>query len=118
QKKNVEYWYNLKKVHEDIVKGSYSHVATVDQKVVGTIGGAITDPGVSEIFVFYVDELYRYKGIGSKLLEKFTKEQKSRGATKQYVSVEEENELGIPFYTSHGFTQTGENKRYWRLLQE
>ncbi len=118
QKKNVEYWYNPKKIHEDIIKGSYTHVAIVNQEVVGTIGGTMTSPSVSEIYVFYVDQAYRYKGIGSKLLDTFTWEHIKNSATKQYVSVEEGNELGIPFYQSHGFKQNNVSKRYWRPLNQ
>jgi len=116
QVKNVEYWYNHKRVVEDIVKGIYTHVAMVDKKVAGTIGGTITEPGVSEIFVFYVDGVYRYKGIGTKLLKAFTEEHLKLGATEQYVSVQEGNQLGIPFYKSRGFQQKGNNKRFWRQL--
>ncbi|GEL77647.1 GNAT family N-acetyltransferase [Tenuibacillus multivorans] len=116
QNKNVEYWYNHKRVQEDIVKGIYTHVAMVDQKVAGTIGGVVSEPNISEIYVFYVDEMYRYKGIGRKLLDAFTKEHIKNGATEQYVSVEEENELGLPFYKSRGFQQNIQDKRYWRQL--
>ncbi|MUK89286.1 GNAT family N-acetyltransferase [Ornithinibacillus sp. L9] len=116
QLKNVEYWYNHNRVMEDIVKGIYTHVALVDEKVVGTIGGAMIEQGVSEIYVFYVDELFRYKGIGGRLLDAFTKVHIKKGATEQYVSVQEGNELGIPFYKSRGFQQKGQNKRYWRQI--
>lgn len=78
----------------------------------------MTRPSVSEIYVFYVDQAYRYKGIGSKLLDAFMREHIKNGATLQYVSVEEGNELGIPFYQSHGFKQNSESKRYWRPLND
>ncbi|MDY0406447.1 GNAT family N-acetyltransferase [Virgibacillus sp. 179-BFC.A HS] len=116
QIKNIEYWYNHKRVVEDIVKVIYTHVAMVDKEVAGTIGGTITEPGVSEIFVFYVDDVYRYKGIGTELLDAFTKEHIKKGATEQYVSVQEGNELGIPFYKSRGFQQKEQKKRFWRQI--
>ncbi|MCG5103371.1 GNAT family N-acetyltransferase [Oceanobacillus alkalisoli] len=75
------------------MKGTYTHVALVNGKVVGTIGGGMTGPDVSEIYVFYVDDNYRYKGIGAKLLKAFTKKHIERGAKKQYVSVQEGNDL-------------------------
>lgn len=115
QMKNIEYWYHHGRVLEDIIKGIYSHVAIVERKVAGTIGGVLTEAGVSEIYVFYVDEVFRYKGIGTKLLDAFTNEHIKNGATKQYVSVQEGNKLGIPFYKSRGFQQ-GEDKRYLRQL--
>ena len=116
QNKNVEHWYNHERVHDDIVKGTYTHVALVDGKVVGTIGGVMTGPDVSEIYVFYVDDNYRYKGIGAKLLKAFTKKHMERGAKKQYVSVQEGNELGIPFYKARGFRQQDQKGRYWRRI--
>src|SRR5699024_6130167 len=116
QLENVEYWYNHQRIDEDIKKGVYTHVAMIDDKVVGTIGGTITEPGISEIYVFYIDEMYRYKGIGTKLLDAFTKEHTNNGATEQYVSIEEGNKLGTPFYVSRGFRQLSENKRYWRQI--
>lgn len=84
-------------------------------EVVGTIGGVLTDGRLSEIYVFYVDAAYRYQGIGKKLLDTFTLEHVKQGATKQVVSVEKGNTLGIPFYEARGF-RLGENKRYWRIL--
>ncbi|WP_010095328.1 GNAT family N-acetyltransferase [Ornithinibacillus scapharcae] len=116
QLKNVEYWYNHKRVLEDIEKGTYTHVALVDDKVAGTIGGIMTAPNISEIYVFYVDEVFRYKGIGTKLLHEFTNIHINCGATEQVVSVEEGNTLGIPFYLSHGFRQREQDKRYWRKI--
>ncbi|MFZ3579477.1 GNAT family N-acetyltransferase [Virgibacillus sp. DJP39] len=46
-----------------------------------------------EIYVLYVDETYRYKGIGRKLLEALTLQQMNKGATEQWVSVQEGNQL-------------------------
>ncbi|GGN58087.1 GNAT family N-acetyltransferase [Oceanobacillus indicireducens] len=116
QAKNVEHWYNHERVLEDIVQGAYAHVALVDGKVVGTIGGVMTDPSVSEIYVFYVDENYRYQGIGARLLEAFTKKHVEKGAREQYVSVQEGNELGIPFYMARGFRQLEQKGRYLRRI--
>lgn len=116
QQKNVEHWYNHKRVHEDIVKGVYTHVALVGDRVVGTIGGMMTEPTISEIYVFYIDKQYRYQGIGTKLLEAFTEEHVRKGAIEQYVSVQEGNKYGIPFYESKGFRQRDDNNRYWRNL--
>src|SRR5699024_8457321 len=115
---NVKQWYNVERVREDIKKGIYTHVAIADGKVAGIIGGILTEEGTSEIYVFYIDEKYRYQGIGSKLLERFTDEHVNDGATDQYASVEKDNELGIPFYISRGFQQHEINKRYWRKLIE
>ncbi|SEQ90304.1 Acetyltransferase (GNAT) family protein [Virgibacillus subterraneus] len=128
QTKNVDFWYNHEKVYHDIKAGLYSHVALFNSEAVGVIGGAMTGPNVGEIFVLYVDETYRYKGIGKRLLEVFTKQQIDSGATEQWVSVQDENQRGIPFYEARGFlyqkeknsiTDTGEKQvslRYSRQL--
>lgn len=108
QDENVTYWYNHDKVRADIESGSYSHVALIDSKVVGTIGGAITKPGRGDVFVLYVDETYRYQGIGRRLLAEFTKEQATEGAREQWVSVEKDNWHGIPFYEARGFVLQNE----------
>jgi ribosomal protein S18 acetylase RimI-like enzyme len=104
QKKNVEFWYNHEKVSKDILHGMYSYIALEDQKVVGVVGAGITEPANGEIFVLYVDETYRYMGIGRLLLEKVTKDQQNQGVVKQWVSVQEGNQLGLPFYEARGFS--------------
>ncbi|GIO22714.1 GNAT family N-acetyltransferase [Oceanobacillus sp. J11TS1] len=128
QNKNVMDWYNHERVKVDIEEGAYTHVALLDSRVVGVIGGGITNHLVSEVFVFYVDEKYRYKGIGRRLLNALTREQKDKGATVQWVSVQEGNEKGFPFYEAQGFlmhekrigcTSTGEaftSLRYSRKI--
>jgi len=56
-----------------------------------------------------------------------TEEQLERGAKKQWVSVQEDNQLGIPFYESRGFiyqkkrttvTDTGENQISLRYMKK
>ncbi|SEQ12745.1 GNAT family N-acetyltransferase [Piscibacillus halophilus] len=128
QEQNIEYWYNIEKIQDDIENGTYTHVAIIDSKVVGTIGGAMTGPETGQIFVFYMDPTYRYKGIGKKLLNIFTEDQKQQGATEQVVSVQKDNQYGIPFYEARGFrpiaekvseTSTGEQLasiRYYREI--
>ncbi|MEF2291013.1 GNAT family N-acetyltransferase [Virgibacillus dokdonensis] len=49
--------------------------------MVGVIGGTTGD-GWAKIYVFYVDSLYRYLGIGSKLLETLTEQQVVEGGRK------------------------------------
>lgn len=129
QQQNVEFWYNIERVSNDILKGAYTHVALIDSEVAGVIGGGMTGPGMSEIFMFYVDERYRYQGVGRRLLEALTQEQMNQGASKQWVSVQEGNQLGIPFYEARAFVyqekrvtsiETGEEQvslRYRRHLR-
>ncbi|RKQ17191.1 GNAT family N-acetyltransferase [Oceanobacillus bengalensis] len=130
QIENVHFWYNENKVYHDIKAGTYSHIALLHDEVVGVIGGGMTGENVGEIFVLYVDETLRYKGIGRLLLEALTKQQLESDATEQWVSVQEGNMRGIPFYEARGFvfqgkkttvTETGEKQtslRYNRQLAE
>ena len=60
-------------------------------------------PGVGEVFVLYIDETYRYQGIGRRLLKALTQQQLAHDATEQWVSVQKGNQRGIPFYKARGF---------------
>jgi len=130
QAKNIDFWYNLERVRHDIQKGAYTHAALIDSKFAGVIGGGMTGSNTAEIFMFYVDETYRYKGVGTRLLEALTQDHMNNGAVAQWVSVQEGNQRGIPFYESRGFvyqersvspTDTSEEQvslRYKRSLPE
>lgn len=128
QRSIISFWYTEDKVAGDIRRGSYSYVAEVNGVVAGVIGGGMTALDTSEVFVFYVDREYRYRGIGKELLAKITEGHRKRGAVCQWVSVQEGNEHGLPFYEARGFvyqrdkktkTETGEvqiSRRYRREL--
>ena len=81
----------------------YTHVALLDSKVVGVIGGGVTAPHAGEVFVLYMDECQRYKGIGRHLLDALTRLQVEKGVLEQWVSVQEGNQRSIPFYEARGF---------------
>ena len=128
QLKNIAFWYNPERIKRDIEQGSYSQIALAGSEVVGVVGGGMTAPKVGEVFVLYMDETYRYQGIGRLLLQAMTKLQIENGATEQWVSVQEGNQRGIPFYEARGFkyrekkvevTDTGEQQvslRYSRTI--
>ena len=63
----------------------------------------MTDGGVGNVYVLYLNPALRGHGMGTALLEFMTKQQRSAGATEQWVSVTEGNDLGIPFYLARGF---------------
>lgn len=108
QEQNVAFWYNHERIRSDMEAGYYTHVALIDSDVTGVIGGGMTGTGVSEVFMLYVDESHRYKGIGRLLLDALTQLQKEQGAAEQWVSVQEGNQHGIPFYEARGFKLQGE----------
>ena len=115
-------WYTEERVKDDIIKGIYKYCAIADGKAVGAIGGELNEELVSWIWVFYIDEAYRYQGIGKKLLQAYSKDHIEAGATEQWVTVMNENFRGIPFYESNGFvvqerivkkTETDEDEIVW-----
>src|SRR5690349_2513764 len=55
-------------------------VAVEDDAVVGAGGGGITEPGVGEVFVLYLDPTRRGEGIGTLLLDEITEQQRAQGA--------------------------------------
>jgi ribosomal protein S18 acetylase RimI-like enzyme len=82
-------------------------VAVEDDIVIGAGGGGMTEPGIGEIFVLYLDPTRRGEGIGTRLLDAITDQQRAQGAREQWVSVEPENTKGLPFYYARGFEVRG-----------
>lgn len=70
--------------------------------VLGAAGGGVVD-GVGHLLVLYLDLAHRGRGIGTALLGFVTDQQRAAGATEQWVSVTEGNEMGLPFYRARGF---------------
>jgi GNAT superfamily N-acetyltransferase len=93
-------------------------VAVEDGQVVGAGGGGLTRPGVGEVFVLYLDPCRRGEGIGTLLLEAITEQQRRRGAREQWVSVEPDNQKGLPFYHARGFELRGERPEWGTRPEE
>ena len=79
--------------------------------MIGAGGGGITQPGVGEIFVLYLDPTRRGEGIGTLILDAITEQERAQGAREQWVSVEPENRKGLPFYfaVASKYTASGPN---------
>lgn len=67
---------------------------------------------LGEIFVLYVDPQMRNRGIGTKILDAITQQQKAWGAKEQWVSVQKGNQKGTPFYEAKGFSFQHERESY------
>ena len=116
-KRVIKEFYNHERILKEVSEtgrewGGY-FVAVEDKEVVGAIGGGMINEGAGEIFVLYLDPNRRNEGIGTKLLDVLTKQQKEEfQATEQWVSVAKGNQKGIPFYEARGFKYNNEQRAY------
>ncbi|RIW34011.1 N-acetyltransferase [Bacillus salacetis] len=98
----IREFYNRERILDEVSRsdrhwGGY-FVAGDDDLVVGAGGGGMTGKTTAELFVLYMDPRRRNEGIGTKLLDAITKQQKDEyQAEEQWVSVQKGNDLGIPF---------------------
>jgi GNAT superfamily N-acetyltransferase len=93
-------------------------VAVEDDTVIGAGGGGMTEPGVGEIFVLYLDPTRRGEGIGTLILDAITEQQRAWGAREQWVSVLPENTKGLPFYYARGFAVRGKRPEWGSAPEE
>ncbi|MFC5604488.1 GNAT family N-acetyltransferase [Sporosarcina koreensis] len=110
-------YYSVERVEQEVTtidKSWHGYiVAESGGSIVGVIGGGMKDETDGEIYVFYVAPEARGTGIGSKLLNFYTKIQKhTYGADRQWVSVAKGNMYGIPFYEAKGFAFEREELSY------
>ena len=108
--RQVSHYYNPARVREEISTAGdrpswQGYVVAVSEpgEVLGAAGGGVTGPAVGNVYVLYLNPSLRGRGIGTALLDFVTGQQKGEGATEQWVSVTEGNDLGIPFYLARGF---------------
>jgi GNAT superfamily N-acetyltransferase len=112
--RQVELYYNPARVREEITTAGdtarwqgYVVAVSESDEVLGAAGGGVTDHAIGNVYVLYLNPSLRGRGIGTALLNFVTEQQKSEGATEQWVSVTEGNDLGIPFYVARGFVLRG-----------
>lgn len=108
--RQADLYYSPARVRQEIAAAGGARtwqgyvVAVSDRgEVLGAAGGGVTDRASGQVFVLYLNPSLRGRGIGTALLDFVTEQQKSAGATEQWVSVTEGNDLGIPFYRARGF---------------
>ena len=83
-------------------------VAEIDNKIVGLIDGYIMESiyyneKISYLAHLCVDEKYRNKEIGSKLIEEFSEISKKKGAKYITLSAFEKDIPATNLYNKHGF---------------
>ncbi|MET3658795.1 MULTISPECIES: GNAT family N-acetyltransferase [Sporosarcina] len=115
--KLIDQYYSVQRIEQEIVSINEQwhgyFIAESNGKIVGAIGGGMTSKTAGEVYVFYLDPLMRGMGIGTRLLDFFTKIQKyTYGANEQWVSVAKGNHYGIPFYEARGFIFQHEELAY------
>ncbi|WP_342770082.1 GNAT family N-acetyltransferase [Oceanobacillus chungangensis] len=120
--RRCEEFFNEKRVHKEVTEhspywGGY-FVALEGACVIGTGGGGMTGQETGELFVLYIEPDRRNEGIGSKILQAITEQQKGLGAKEQWVSVQKDNALGIPFYEARGFIFQKETQSYESNLED
>jgi len=119
----IDNYYNIKRIEEEICQVSSKwngyYVAEDCGSILGVIGGGMINNVAAEVYVFYMNPQLRGKGIGTRLLNFFTKIQKHKyGANEQWVAVAKGNEYGIPFYEARGFIFQSEELSYGTSPEE
>ena len=119
----IERYYNIERIKREIKSiDSIWHgyiIAEENGKVIGVIGGGMVDETVGEVYVLYLEPTMRGRGVGTRLLNFFTKIQKHKyGAIEQWVAVAKGNHYGIPFYEARGFIFQHEEQSYGSTNQD
>ena len=100
-----------KEYFDILIKNEDIYIAKVDKEIVGYIIFNIKEkenPSMRyrkqlNIDAICVDERYRGKGIGTKILESIKEIAKTKGCTDLYLTVNQENENAIKVYEKFGF---------------
>jgi GNAT superfamily N-acetyltransferase len=119
----IDQYYNVQRIEQEIVFISEEwhgyFIAEMGGVIVGAIGGGMNDDTAGEVYVLYLDPTLRGQGIGTRLLDFFTKIQKhTYGAKEQWVSVAKGNNYGIPFYEARGFIFQHEEPAYGTIEED
>jgi ribosomal protein S18 acetylase RimI-like enzyme len=122
-KKMIKEYYNVERLRQEIVfispqwQGYF--VAEQNRQIVGVIAGGMLNETEAEIYVLYLAPIMRGCGIGSRLLDFYTKIQKYEyGATEQWVSVAKGNNFAIPFYKARSFIYQHEELSYGTVTSD
>ena len=89
-------------------------VAENDGRITGCIRLALVDFDLADIRTLCVDEEFRGKGIGQKLLDEGIKLLKEKNMRKIIARVKADNASGIKFFEKNGFKQEGFFKEHYR----
>ncbi|BBH66400.1 hypothetical protein ACTI_30850 [Actinoplanes sp. OR16] len=109
-------FYSPERVSKDIAPAPPNwlghQVVSVNGRVLGVAAGGLTEPGIGELHVIYLDPDSRGRGLGTLLLDRITSQVRELGATELWVAAVEGNALALPFYEARGFTVQGRRRAY------
>lgn len=89
-------------------------VADYSGHTVGFISSIRSGPKTARVLVIAVLEGFRGQGIGSSLLDAFTKECALNGLSNIELEVRQSNKAAIRFYTKHGYEATGVLRGFYK----
>lgn len=89
-------------------------VAESDDGIVGFVMGVVSVPAVARVLILVVDDDHQNRGIGSALLEEFTRRFSRGGVDRIRLEVRRSNDDAIRFYERHGFEVEGVIPSHYR----
>lgn len=112
-----DFWNSSTLKHELENPNSHYFVAVYDNLVLGFAGiwKAVDEYHITDIVV---RKDYRYKGIGSKLLEKLIEIAKSEKVISITLEVNINNEPAKKLYSKYGFQTLGVRKKYYNQTDD
>lgn len=103
--------YVYMELYESVADGFY--VAVDSGKVVGYVVGFLSMPGKGRIFTLAVEEGYRNRGIGTRLMERICDLLKIKGAKGAALEVRLSNVSAQQFYLRRGFVPAWVERGYY-----
>ncbi|MBQ8322155.1 MAG: ribosomal protein S18-alanine N-acetyltransferase [Clostridia bacterium] len=94
-------------------EGGMCFVALENGRVIAYVIGRMIAPE-GEIYRVAVDEKYRQRGIGYRLLSFMLKTERGRGLETVFLEVRRNNAAAIALYRAHGFKDAGIRKNYYQ----
>lgn len=94
-------------------EGGMCFVALENSRVIAYVIGRMIAPE-GEIYRVAVDEKYRRRGIGYRLLSFMLKTERGRGLETVFLEVRQRNAAAIALYRAHGFKDAGIRKNYYQ----
>lgn len=95
--------------------GYYCCVAEIDAIVIG-YGIMSTGAGEAHVLNLCVGEQFRFRGVGSRMLEHLLEFAGSLGVRDVFLEVRPSNTVAIRLYQSRGFSQIGVRRGYYQAV--